>query len=104
MKLFTELSLQTIGGQRCLRIEDRTREIPLKTSTFVVPQPIPVETPVTTTSLPFAIAFLLIKDTVHLTFLACNRAHLVLRRASRTGPISLQILGLIGRSNKMEAP
>src|ERR1700693_6146854 len=41
-----------------LRTEPKTRN-PFETSTFVVPQPIPVETPVTTTSLLFAIAFLL---------------------------------------------
>jgi hypothetical protein len=42
-----------------LRTEPNTRN-PFETSTFVVPQPIPVETPVTTTSLLFAIVFLLI--------------------------------------------
>jgi hypothetical protein len=41
-----------------LRTEPNTRN-PFETSTFAVPQPIPVETPVTTTSLVFAIAFLL---------------------------------------------
>src|SRR5580698_8293265 len=41
-----------------LRTEPNTRN-PFEISTFVVPQPIPVETPVTTTSLRFAIAFLL---------------------------------------------
>src|ERR1700679_2875066 len=49
----------------CLRTEPNTRN-PFETSTFVVPQPIPVETPVTTTSLLFAIAFLLRWITVHL--------------------------------------
>src|ERR1035438_5908415 len=48
-----------------LRTEPNTRN-PFETSTFVVPQPIPVETPVTTTSLLFAIAFLLRWVTVHL--------------------------------------
>jgi hypothetical protein len=41
-----------------LRTEPNTRN-PFETRTLVVPQPIPVETPVTTTSLLFAIAFLL---------------------------------------------
>src|ERR1700689_4815072 len=48
-----------------LRTEPNTRN-PFETSTFVVPQPIPVETPVTTTSLLFAIALLLRSITVHL--------------------------------------
>src|SRR5271170_7249414 len=39
----------------CLRTEPNTRN-PFEISTFAVPQPIPVETPVTTTSLLFAIA------------------------------------------------
>src|ERR1700684_3020105 len=46
------------SASACLRTEPNTRN-PFATSTFVVPQPIPVETPVTTTSLLFAIAFLL---------------------------------------------
>src|SRR6202050_1906836 len=52
----------------CLRTEPNTRN-PFETSTFVVPQPIPVETPVTTTSLLFEIAFLLRWITVHLQYL-----------------------------------
>src|SRR5580704_18118855 len=48
-----------------LRTEPNTRN-PFETSTFVVPQPIPVETPVTTTSLLFAIAFSPKMITVHL--------------------------------------
>src|SRR3984893_15993226 len=44
------------SASACLRTEPNTRN-PFETSTFVVPQPIPVETPVTTTSLLFAIAF-----------------------------------------------
>src|SRR5258708_13993741 len=47
-----------------LRTEPNTRN-PFETSTFVVPQPIPVETPVTTTSLVFAIASLLGRDPGH---------------------------------------
>jgi len=39
----------------CLRTEPNTRN-PFETSTFVVPQQIPVKTPVTTTSLLFAFA------------------------------------------------
>src|ERR1700722_6197393 len=45
------------SASACLRTEPNTRN-PFETSTFVVPKPIPVETPVTTTSLLFAIAFL----------------------------------------------
>jgi hypothetical protein len=45
------------SASACLRTEPNTRN-PFETSTFVVPQPIPVETPVTTTSLLLAIAFL----------------------------------------------
>src|SRR6202047_4271426 len=44
------------SASACLRTEPNTRN-PFETSTFVVPQPIPVETPVTTTSLLFAIDF-----------------------------------------------
>src|ERR1700677_723621 len=58
-------SLCTRSASACLRTEPNTRN-PFETSTFVVPQPIPVETPVTTTSLLFAIAFLLRWITVHL--------------------------------------
>src|SRR5271163_2045545 len=49
------------SASACLRTEPNTRN-PFDTSTFVVPQPIPVETPVTTTSLLFAIGFLPIND------------------------------------------
>src|ERR1700682_2771940 len=51
-------SLCKRSASACLRTEPNTRN-PFETSTFVVPQPIPVETPVTTTSLLFAIALLL---------------------------------------------
>src|ERR1700683_3424602 len=51
------------SASACLRTEPNTRN-PFETSTFVVPQPIPVETPVTTTSLLFGIQFLL-RDTSH---------------------------------------
>src|ERR1700689_3042707 len=51
-------SLCKRSASACLRTEPNTRN-PFETSTFVVPQPIPVETPVTTTSLLVAIAFLL---------------------------------------------
>src|ERR1700733_1834337 len=52
-------SLCKRSASACLRTEPNTRN-PFETSTFVVPQPIPVETPVTTTSLLlFPIAFLL---------------------------------------------
>src|ERR1700674_1602579 len=47
------------SASACLRTEPNTRN-PLEIRTFVVPQPIPVETPVTTTSLLFAIAFFLL--------------------------------------------
>src|ERR1700679_3702484 len=62
----------------CLRTEPNTRN-PFETSTFVVPQPIPVETPVTTTSLLFAIAFLLRYCS---TFLAAARVQSVNALAS----------------------
>src|ERR1700722_11114653 len=45
------------SASACLRTEPNTRN-PFERSTFVVPHPIPVETPVTTTSLLFAISFL----------------------------------------------
>src|SRR5580693_5535525 len=53
-------SLCKRSASACLRTEPNTRN-PFEISTFVVPQPIPVETPVTTTSLLllFAIALLL---------------------------------------------
>src|ERR1700691_982166 len=51
-------SLCRRSASACLRTEPNTRN-PFETSTFVAPQPIPVETPVTTTSLLFAIVFLL---------------------------------------------
>src|ERR1700689_4167031 len=54
------------SASTCLRTVPNTRN-PFETSTFVVPQPIPVETPVTTTSLPFAIALLLKVYSVHLS-------------------------------------
>src|ERR1700728_2433522 len=47
------------SASACLRTEPNTRN-PLETRTFVVPQPIPVDTPVTTTSLLPTIAFLLL--------------------------------------------
>src|ERR1700721_3092798 len=47
------------SASACLRTEPNTRN-PFEIRTFVVPQPIPVDTPVTTTSLLFAIAFLLL--------------------------------------------
>src|SRR5271168_83139 len=50
-------SLCKRSASACLRTEPNTRN-PFETRTFVVPQPIPVETPVTTTSLLFAIEFL----------------------------------------------
>src|SRR2546425_3793460 len=74
----------------CLRTEPNTRN-PFETSTFVVPQPIPVETPVTTTSLLFAIAFLtfLFKmSTVNLQDVYCIRSLLQTTRSV----LSLQIL------------
>src|SRR6202453_1232831 len=43
------------SASACLRTEPNTRN-PFETSTFVVPQPIPVETPVTTTFLLFSIS------------------------------------------------
>src|SRR5260370_9311611 len=49
------------SASACLRTEPNTRN-PFETSTFVVPQPIPVETPVTTTSLVLAMASLLCGD------------------------------------------
>src|ERR1700728_4814842 len=67
-------SLCKRSASACLRTEPNTRN-PFETSTFVVPQPIPEETPVTTTSLLllFAFAFLLRRslfifnvDSVHL--------------------------------------
>src|ERR1700691_2564724 len=62
------------SASSCLRTEPNTRN-PFETSTFVVPQPIPLETPVTTTSLLFGIVFPpVIMITTHLTFLLCNRA------------------------------
>src|SRR6202166_424615 len=62
------------SASACLRTEPNTRN-PFETSTFVVPQPIPVETPVTTTSLLFAIAFLLRWITVHLQYLLLSGGH-----------------------------
>src|ERR1700719_5271978 len=61
-------SLCKRSASACLRTEPNTRN-PFEISTFVVPQPIPVDTPVTTTSLLFAIAFLLRWITVHLQYL-----------------------------------
>src|ERR1700693_5033536 len=61
-------SLCKRSASACLRTEPNTRN-PFETSTFVVPQPIPVETPVTTTSLLFAIALLLRSITVHFQYL-----------------------------------
>src|SRR6202011_1856847 len=61
-------SLCKRSASACLRTEPNTRN-PFETSTFVVPQPIPVETPVTTTSLLFAIALLLKSITVNLQYL-----------------------------------
>src|SRR5580698_7905864 len=46
------------SASACLRTEPNTRN-PFETSTFVVPQPIPLDTPVTTTLLLIVIAFLL---------------------------------------------
>src|SRR5712692_7217767 len=57
-------SLCKRSASACFRTEPNTRN-PFETSTFVVPQPIPVETPVTTTSLLFAIASLLGRDPGH---------------------------------------
>src|SRR6202163_1118100 len=65
-------SLCKRSASACLRTEPNTRN-PFETSTFVVPQPIPVETPVTTTSLLFAIAFLLRWITVHLQLYSSAR-------------------------------
>jgi hypothetical protein len=53
----TEISLQMIGVSLLAYRTEHAKS--LETRTFVVPQPIPVETPVTTTSLLFSIAFLL---------------------------------------------
>src|SRR5580692_5052320 len=71
-------SLCKRSASACLRTEPNTRN-PFETSTFVVPQPIPVDTPVTTTSLLFAIAFLLRRSvsifnmcTVHLRCCMCQ--------------------------------
>src|SRR6202041_2509285 len=71
-------SLCKRSASACLRTEPNTRN-PFETSTFVVPQPIPVDTPVTTTSLLSAIAFLLrctlsifIIYTVHLRCYGCQ--------------------------------
>src|SRR5208282_3362341 len=61
-------SLCKRSASACLRTEPNTRN-PFETRTFVVPQPIPVETPVTTTSLLVAIALLLRSITVHLLYL-----------------------------------
>src|ERR1700692_1049865 len=67
------------SASACLRTEPNTRN-PFETSTFVVPQPIPVKTPVTTTSLLFAIAFLLRWITVHLQYLLLLGGHYTKRR------------------------
>src|SRR6202453_1984108 len=71
-------SLCRRSASACLRTEPNTRN-PFETRIFVVPQPIPVDTPVTTTSLLFAIAFLLrwtlstvIIYTVHLRCRRCQ--------------------------------
>src|ERR1700692_122927 len=69
------------SASACLRTEPNTRN-PFETSTFVVPQPIPVETPVTTTSLLFAIAFLLRWITVHLQYLLLLGGHYTKRQKS----------------------
>src|SRR5271168_326667 len=61
-------SLCKRSASACLRTEPNTRN-PFETSTFVVPQPIPLDTPVTTTSWLFAIALLLRSITVHLQYL-----------------------------------
>src|ERR1700719_949491 len=61
-------SLCKRSASACLRTEPNTRN-PFETSTFVDPQPIPLDTPVTTTSLLFAIALLLRSITVHLQYL-----------------------------------
>src|SRR6204780_1568584 len=67
-------SLCKRSASACWRTEPNTRK-PFETSTFVVPQPIPVETPVTTTSLLFAIAFLLKMITVHLQYVQLGPRH-----------------------------
>src|SRR5580658_4407280 len=66
------------SASACLRTEPNTRN-PFEIRTFVVPQPIPVETPVTTTSLLFAIEVLLrgtvsifIIYTAHLRYYRCQ--------------------------------
>src|ERR1700675_1102855 len=61
-------SLCKQSASACLRKEPNTRN-PFETSTFVVPKPIPLDTPVTTTSLLFAIALLLRSITVHPQYL-----------------------------------
>src|SRR5471032_357816 len=63
-------SLCKRSASACLRTEPNTRN-PFETRTFVLPQPIPVDTPVTTTSLLFAIACL-----PSGSLLICNRASL----------------------------
>src|ERR1700685_2597079 len=62
-------SLCKRSASACLRTEPNTRT-PFETSTFVVPQPIPEETPVTTTSLLCAIVFLL--EQSHNIFIECD--------------------------------
>src|SRR5580692_9431526 len=66
------------SASACLRTEPNTRN-PFEIRTFVVPQPSPVDTPVTTTSLLFAIELLLrwtlsifIIYTVHLRYYRCQ--------------------------------
>src|ERR1700681_2623503 len=69
------------SASACLRTEPNTRN-PFERSTFAVPHPIPVETPVTTTSLLFAIAFLLRWITVHLQYLLLLGGHYTKRQKS----------------------
>jgi|HubBroStandDraft_1064217.scaffolds.fasta_scaffold05341_1 hypothetical protein len=71
----TELSLKTrVVSLLAYRTEQAKS---FETSTFVLPHPIPVETPVTTTSLHLCCSpshFSLSMITVHVTFLLCDRA------------------------------
>src|SRR3984957_6400578 len=72
------------SASACLRTEPNTRN-PFETRIFVVPQPIPVDTPVTTTSLLFAIVFLL---SCTLSILMIYTVHLRCRRCQ--GPQGLR--------------
>src|ERR1700728_1201021 len=84
-------SLGKRSASACLRTEPNTRN-PFETSTLVVPQPIPVETPVTTTSLLFAVALILRAAVAPPLAIANSGAEFGFVFTSATGFISVFLL------------